>query len=97
MRISLRAMCCVCRYADVMVHRLLAAVLQLEALPETARDRSVLHRVGQNRIFTPYMTVYFLISLPRIPYIHRIYIWFWLTLVFHFKNARVFCSCHGAF
>jgi len=27
------------RYADVMVHRLLAAVLQLEPLPETARDR----------------------------------------------------------
>jgi len=30
-------------------------------------------RVGQNRIYTPYMTVYLAISLPKIPYIHRIY------------------------
>ena len=30
-------------------------------------------RVGQNRIYTPYMTVYFVISLPEVPYIHRIY------------------------
>ena len=31
------------------------------------------HRVGQNRIYTPYMTVYMVISLPKIPCIHRIY------------------------
>ena len=30
-------------------------------------------RVGQNRIHTPYMTVYLMISLPKILYIHRIY------------------------
>jgi hypothetical protein len=30
-------------------------------------------RVGQNRIITPYMTVYLVISLPKIPYTHRIY------------------------
>ena len=30
-------------------------------------------RVGQNRIYTPYMTVYLVIFLPIIPYIHRIY------------------------
>jgi hypothetical protein len=29
-------------------------------------------RVGQNRIYTPYMTVYLVNSLPKIPYIHRI-------------------------
>jgi len=34
---------------------------------------SLLFRVGQNRIYTPYMTVYLMISLPNIPYIHRIY------------------------
>jgi len=33
----------------------------------------LIFRVGQNRIFTPYMTVYLVISLPKIPYIHRIY------------------------
>jgi len=30
-------------------------------------------RVGQNHIYTPYMTVYLVISLPKIPYIHRVY------------------------
>ena len=30
-------------------------------------------KVGQNRIFTPYMTVYMVISLPNIPYTHRIH------------------------
>jgi hypothetical protein len=30
-------------------------------------------RVGQNRIYTPYVTVYLVISLPKIPYIQRIY------------------------
>jgi hypothetical protein len=33
----------------------------------------VMCRVGQNRIYTSYMTVYFVISLPKIPYIQRIY------------------------
>jgi len=36
-------------------------------------DWSFICRVGQNRIYTPYMTVYLVISLPKIPYIHRIY------------------------
>jgi len=31
-------------------------------------------RVGQNRIYTPYMTVYTVISLPKTTYLHRIYI-----------------------
>jgi hypothetical protein len=30
-------------------------------------------RVGQNRIYTLYMTVYSVISLPKVAYIHRIY------------------------
>jgi len=30
-------------------------------------------RVGQKPRLTPYMTVYLVISLPKIPYIHRIY------------------------
>jgi hypothetical protein len=30
-------------------------------------------RVGQNRIYTPYMTVCLVISLPKVLYIHRIY------------------------
>ena len=30
-------------------------------------------RVGQNRTYTPYMTVYLVISRPKIPCMHRIY------------------------
>jgi hypothetical protein len=36
-------------------------------------------RVGQNRMYAPYMTVYLVISLPKIP-IHTVNIWFWPTL-----------------
>jgi len=38
------------------------------------RSRYNITRVGHNRIYTMYMTVHFVISLPKIPYIHRIYI-----------------------
>jgi len=30
-------------------------------------------RVGQNRLYTYIYTVYLMISLPKIPYVHRIY------------------------
>jgi hypothetical protein len=36
------------------------------------QSQNTMYRVGQNRIYTPYMTVYLVISLPKIPYIHRI-------------------------
>jgi len=38
-----------------------------------ANPTSYMYRVSQNRIYTPYMTVYMVISLPKIPYIHRVY------------------------
>ena len=49
------------------------------------QSQSFICRVGQNRIYihriyTPYMTVYLVISLPKILYIHRIYICLWPTL-----------------
>ena len=37
-------------------------------------------RVGQNRIYTYIYTVYLMIFNPKIPYVRRIYIWFWPTL-----------------
>ncbi|KAJ9518542.1 hypothetical protein QJQ45_018546, partial [Haematococcus lacustris] len=37
-----------CRYADVVVHRLLAASLQLEPLPDSARDRAALRACAEN-------------------------------------------------
>jgi hypothetical protein len=43
-------------------------------IPHSSRRNSThIHRVGQNRIYTPYMTVYLVIPLPKIPYMHRIY------------------------
>ena len=38
-----------------------------------ARVQGVGCRVGQSRTNTPYMTIYLVISLPKIPYVHRIY------------------------
>jgi len=32
-------------------------------------------------MYTTYMTIYLVIFLPKTPYIHRIYKWFWLTLI----------------
>ena len=45
------------------------------------------YRVGQNRIYTPYMTVYLVISLPKTPYMHCIYMWLWPTLYIYIYNA----------
>jgi len=35
--------------------------------------QGAISRVGQNRMYTPYMAVCMVISLPKIPYIHRVY------------------------
>jgi hypothetical protein len=48
-------------------------------------------RVGQNRIYTYIYTVDLVISLPKLPYIHRIYIWFWPTLAMCDLCACVIC------
>jgi len=42
---------------------------------------SIVTRLGQDRICTPYMTVYLMISQPEIPYIHRIYIYIYIYMV----------------
>ena len=34
---------------------------------------NIITNVGQNRKYTPNQTVYLVISLPKIPFIHRIY------------------------
>ena len=36
------------------------------------RPEPYIYRVGQNRVYAPFMTVYLVISLPKMPYIHRI-------------------------
>jgi len=37
-------------------------------------------RVGQNCMYTPYMTVYLVRSLPKILHINRIYIYIYMVL-----------------
>jgi len=44
-----------------------------EKTTQAVKTTPHINRVVQNRIYTPYMTVYLVISLPKIPYIHRIY------------------------
>jgi len=61
------------RYCSMSTQRNYAAVCQHTAQLRTTAVPQYMRRVGQNRIYTPYMTVYFVISLPKIPYIHRIY------------------------
>ena len=49
------------------------ACIQLAALSRQPPLYKCISRIGQNRIYSPYMTVYFVISLPKSSYIHRIY------------------------
>ena len=53
----------------------------------------VIRRVGQNRIYAPYMTVNLVISLPKTPYIHRIYIYIYICMVLANPNNT---QCHNA-
>jgi len=50
-----------------------------------------MRRAGQNCIYTPYMTVYSVISLPKVPYIQRI------CMVLANPTHASFCLQHTAF
>ena len=61
----------------------------------------LISRVGQNPIYTPYMTVYLVFSLPQIPYIHRLYmdlanpthfLWILTSCALFLTACRCFCS-----
>ena len=45
----------------------------------TLSSESTTYRVGQNRLYTPYMIVCLVIFLPKY-LIYIVYIWFWPTL-----------------
>jgi hypothetical protein len=59
----------------------------------THQARTHMFMVGQNRIFTPYMTVYLVISLPQIPKIHRISIY---TYMYTWITAYIYTCVHGS-
>ena len=44
-------------------------------------------RAGQNRTYSLYMTVYLVISLPKIPCIHRIYIYIYIYIYMVLANS----------
>jgi len=60
----------VCVYVWASAHECMCVC---EFMVSLALSISHMSRVGQNHIYTPYMTVYLVISLPKIPYIHRTY------------------------
>jgi len=63
---------CVCVLSIHMLHGV--SCPQSTTVPQLAHKLSpIIARVGQNCIHTPHMTVFLVISLPKIPYIHRIY------------------------
>jgi len=64
---------CVCVSFSALVIRKKNAKLSFWAKCRKGSIQCQVCRVGQNRIYTPYMTVYLMISLPKIPHIHRIY------------------------
>jgi len=53
--------------------------------------RHIMSRVGQNRIYTPYMTVYLVISAPKMPYVNRIYmVLAWpILIISHLSHCQV--------
>ena len=80
-------------FTDDLRHRLWTVWKDVEGLnPQDTNSKlatcqsffAVLHALdGQYRILTPYLTVDLVVFLPKIPYTHRIYIWFWPTLGMH--------------
>jgi hypothetical protein len=58
---------------DLISHLFRSAIITGHKLQSDKVCTHNMCRVGQNRIYTLYMIVYLVISLPKIPYIHRIY------------------------
>ena len=78
MRVS--ASMCVCVCMCVAVREYKRPLSRLKCLNLMIKDckrmqASLLYRVGRNRIYTPYITVCMVISLLKLPYVHRIYVY----------------------
>ena len=74
-RIKRRTVCNACfTILKVPNNRMIPVFLCVEALWEGSTEEGrIKSRIGLNRICTPYMTVYLVISLPKTPYMHRIW------------------------
>ena len=93
---------CACKYVRVSMFVLSACVwisiyMAMARHSMCSKEALQMCRVGQNRIYTPYMTVYLVISLPKILYIHRIYTRFWPTLqMWHYRCQQIAKFFQGA-
>jgi len=54
-------------------NRFLVSLRKPHCIVWEAVSKRRMNGAGQNRVYTPYMTVYLVISLPKITYIHYIY------------------------
>ena len=66
---------CVCAGAGVCTHNRVCVYVCLISLISAVSPSQLCTRrwVGQDRIYAPLMAVYLVISLPKIPCMHRIY------------------------
>ena len=50
----------------------------------------LISRVGQDHSYAPYITIYFVISLPKIPYVqYTVYLWIWPNLLTSLVNLML--------
>ena len=63
----------------------------------TVYDRIFGDSPANNTVYTPYMTVYLVISLPTIPYIHRIWPYIWWFPCQKFRIYTVYDRIFGDF
>ena len=74
--VSMCVRACACVYAYVCLcttYKLCNSIVQLFVVNAVRFGRDTCN-VNQNHIYAPHMTVYSVISLPKVTYIHQIYI-----------------------
>ena len=70
------------------------ALFQLQRQQQALKNMHMCSKVGQNRTYTPYMTVYLVTSLPKCR-IYTVYIWFWPTLLMCLCGLDVLAGTPG--
>ena len=61
------------------------------ALLAQGRRTLEIRRVGQNRLYTPYMTIFVVISLQKMLYTHRIYIYIYIYIYISWSTLEIRC------
>jgi len=99
---SCRNCACVGLAITVCIYMPCMAVYLVVSLPKTTVYTLYIYGPGQRSLHTPYMTVYMMnllpkhrtytvhlvITLPKILYMHRVYVWFWPTLCMCLRSIK---------